>query len=59
MNFTPDPEYDLVKPRYKHKRGTQCGECGQKFEYGVSYGYYCSSVNCPMGFSPSLNQQAK
>jgi hypothetical protein len=56
MNFTPDPEYDLVKKRHNFKRGTQCGECGQKFEYGVSYAYHCPSANCPMDF-PRLDQQ--
>jgi len=50
--ITPDPEYDFIEPPIvvKAKRGRQCGICGLKFDYGVSYGYSCSSVNCPMGF---------
>lgn len=46
----PDPNYDFVKPLPELKRGSQCGECGQKFEYGHAYGYVCSRQRCPMGF---------
>lgn len=45
----PDPEYDLIVPTAQ-KRGRQCGQCGMKFDYGVGYGYCCSSMNCPMGW---------
>jgi hypothetical protein len=50
MLFDPDPEYNLVEvgnplPR---KRGNQCGQCGMKFDYGTTYGYYCSDLRCPM-----------
>ena len=47
-----DPAYDYVAPLPKQQdrpRGRQCGECGMKFDYGVAYGYSCSSTRCPMG----------
>lgn len=52
-----DPEYEFVPPipqnAYANQsgpKGRQCGECGMKFEYDKSYGYYCGSQRCPMGF---------
>jgi hypothetical protein len=50
--ITPDPQYDRIEPLPAHpmqaqKRGIQCGECGMKFEYGVSYGYACGNPRCP------------
>jgi hypothetical protein len=52
MNFEPDPEYELVKYE-PPKRGRQCGKCGMKFDYNMSYGFYCMSVECPMGWGPT------
>jgi hypothetical protein len=54
----PDPEYDFVTPWEKFttrrpKKGSQCGECGMKFDYGLAYGYCCGNSRCPMGFGPS------
>lgn len=49
--FAPDPEYDLIEPTPR-KKGSQCGRCGQKFDYGVAYGYCCSNMSCPMGWGP-------
>jgi hypothetical protein len=57
--ITPDPEYDLIAPlpgsleAKAPKRGSQCGECGVKFEYGQTYGYSCGSYRCPMGVGPA------
>ncbi len=55
--ITPDPEYDFIKPlrpdegrAIPMRRGTQCGECGMKFDYNISYGYGCSNNSCPMGY---------
>ena len=55
---TPDPAYDFVPPRRKDarnawpvKKGTQCGECGIKFDYGCAYGFNCSNPNCPTGWN--------
>lgn len=48
-----DPEYDWVPPlkdQPSGKRGTQCGECGMKFEFGKAYGYYCTNTRCPTGW---------
>jgi len=49
MSITPDPEYDFIPPLQAApvKRGTQCGECGMKFEYGKSYGFCCGNLRCP------------
>lgn len=49
MNIKPDPEYDFIPPLQTSpmKKGTQCGECGMKFEYGQSYGFYCGNLRCP------------
>lgn len=54
MSITPDPDYDLVKPwatmdAPKRKKGSQCGQCGMKFDYGQHYGYSCGHNDCPMG----------
>lgn len=50
-----DPDYDLI-PRLPErpvaKKGSQCGECGMKFEYGKAYGYCCMKPRCPTGFGP-------
>jgi hypothetical protein len=48
-----DPEYDLIPKlpeRPAPKKGSQCGECGMKFEYGVAYGYCCMNPRCPTNF---------
>jgi hypothetical protein len=56
-DIKPDPEYDFVKPIPKdiwdmhRKRGSQCGECGMKFEYGQAYGFCCQNSRCPMGYN--------
>ncbi len=53
MSIKPDPEYDFVKPlplQKKGSQGSQCGQCGMKFDYGVSYGFCCGQQNCPMGW---------
>ena len=59
MPVKPDPEYDFIPPsprpaeqNWPYKKGTQCGECGMKFEYGKAYGYYCSNSRCPTQFNP-------
>ena len=44
-----DPEYELV-PYDPIKRGRQCGKCGMKFDYDTTYGYFCASNYCPMGW---------
>ncbi len=50
----PDPAYEWVPPLGTTpcggKRGRQCGQCGVKFDYNTSYGFYCGSNCCPMGF---------
>jgi len=48
--FTADPEYNLVEKLPVAKKGTQCGECGMKFDYGQAYGYHCGNSRCPVGF---------
>jgi hypothetical protein len=54
-----DPEYDWIPPMTQPgpgegpKRGSQCGECGMKFEYGKAYGFYCGNSRCPAGFGGS------
>jgi hypothetical protein len=52
-----DPEYDFVpplKPEWASvKRGVQCGECGVKFDYGLTFAYCCDNVRCPLGFGPA------
>ena len=60
MSVEPDPNYDYIAPLIKRderqfplKRGTQCGECGMKFEYGKAYGYCCMNQNCPTGWNRS------
>ena len=50
--ITPDG-YRIVNPPEIKKperevKGTQCGVCGMKFDYGVAYGYYCPVANCPV-----------
>lgn len=48
-----DPDYDLIPPLPKappRKKGSQCGECGMKFEYGKAYGYCCINPRCPTQF---------
>ena len=57
MSIIPDPEYDFVKPYATRdmppkKKGSQCGECGMKFDYGQTYGFCCGNNNCPMGWGP-------
>lgn len=51
----PDPNYDWVPPITLKKsegppKGRQCGQCGLKFDYGVTYGYCCGHSSCPMGW---------
>jgi len=50
----PDPDYDQTPPLPEpaaRKKGAQCGECGNKFDYGVGYGYCCPrGQRCPMGY---------
>lgn len=60
MSVTPDSDYDFIPPLVKRderqfpiKKGTQCGECGMKFEYGHAYGYCCPNHNCPTGWNRS------
>lgn len=48
--FSIDPEYNLVDKLPIAKKGTQCGECGMKFDYGQAYGYHCGNSKCPVGF---------
>lgn len=52
--FDPDPDYDQTAPIAKHraKRGRQCGQCGLKIEYGITYGYCCPTLGCPMNWGP-------
>lgn len=48
-----DDDYVLIpklSAEPQTKRGSQCGECGMKFEYGKNYGFHCGSYRCPMGF---------
>jgi hypothetical protein len=56
MTVEQDPDYDFIPPMPKdrpaHKKGTQCGECGMKFEYGQAYGYCCQNARCPTGWGP-------
>jgi len=52
--ITCDPDYDFIPPLPKTvacKRGSQCGECGMKFEYGTAYGFCCQNPRCPMRFA--------
>ena len=56
MSVKPDPNYDFIPPLQETsttKRGTQCGECGMKFEYGMNYGYYCGNHRCPTQIKPT------
>ena len=51
-SIVPDPDYDYVDPLPsvgQSKKGRQCGQCGMKFDYGVSYGYNCGDQSCPVG----------
>jgi len=48
--WEPDPEYELVPEPPKPKKGIQCGKCGMKFDYGVTYGYCCGNQDCPTGW---------
>ena len=58
VSVTPDKDYDFVPPLPKQAeinrgpKGTQCGECGMKFEYGKAYGYCCTNLRCPCGLGP-------
>lgn len=54
QEITPDG-YIVIKERKPSQeiRGTQCGKCGMKFEYGKSYGYHCPASDCPVGWSIS------
>lgn len=49
----PDPEYDFVAASPAVKKGRQCGKCGMKFDYNISYGYWCMNSGCPMGYGGS------
>lgn len=58
MSINPDPDYDYIAPLMKRderqcpvKKGSQCGECGMKFEYGHAYGYCCQNERCPTGWN--------
>lgn len=55
-DVTPDPDYEYVPATQPNnafgKKGRQCGQCGTKFDFNVSYGYCCSWINCPMGWGP-------
>ena len=52
-----DPDYDYVDPLPSvtpagvTKKGQQCGQCGMKFDYGQTYGYYCGHQSCPMSLN--------
>lgn len=53
--ITPDG-YEIV-PYNPHTPtqqvvGRQCGKCGLKVQFGLTMGYCCGSVDCPMGFGP-------
>jgi hypothetical protein len=49
MSIKPDPNYDLVPALPQQaKKGSQCGECGGKFDYGSAYGFRCGNQRCPM-----------
>ena len=51
MTIVPDPDYDFVPPLPDQpvgKKGTQCGECGIKFEYNSMYAFWCPSPKCPV-----------
>lgn len=50
--ITPDG-YRIVNPPEIKKpdhavKGSQCGVCGMRFDYGKAYGYSCSVGNCPI-----------
>lgn len=48
-------EWELVPARPKPPKapkGIQCGVCGMRFEHGKSYGYVCTSLDCPIGLGP-------
>jgi hypothetical protein len=45
---TKDPDYDLIPPLQGATRGTQCGECGAKFDYDKAYGFVCGNLRCPV-----------
>lgn len=49
MKVTPDKDYDFIEPiRRLEKKGVQCGECGQKFDYDKAYGFVCNNIRCPI-----------
>ena len=31
-------------------KGYICGKCGNRFEHGKAYSFYCGNSPCPMGF---------
>jgi hypothetical protein len=49
MSIQRDPDYDYIPPIKESpvKKGSQCGECGMKFDYGQAYGYCCMNPKCP------------
>lgn len=54
----PDPKYDFVPPLPSDgpcgtKLGSQCGECGAKFDYGKAYGFVCGNQRCPVQMKPT------
>jgi hypothetical protein len=53
MSIQRDPDYDYIPPIKESpvKKGSQCGECGMKFDYGTAYGYCCMNARCPTGWN--------
>lgn len=41
--------YEVIPPRPENvRKGIKCGECGMRFDDGVSYSYYCPNERCPI-----------
>ena len=54
-----DPDYHWIEPlpppvlngRITGMKGSQCGQCGMKFDYDYSYGFHCGNNRCPIGWN--------
>ena len=50
MEITDDG-YIVVEPIVPPEpriKGVKCGKCGNKFDYGKTYGYVCKHRDCPL-----------